>query len=492
MKEASPSLFYLRYQAARDDYLDCKRQTEKVLAETIVSTHSESYKNLNSSFKEINRRLAQRTLRMRLVDLLPAKLSNSLRARMEMRIFYRELWDGLRLFYFRERTESNVDSKINYHLRSLMEELKPHIRVVRKVNNPVKYGLDLREYLKLMFKFVNLHGGVSVSEWIHSSLMEALDIIPESIIRKGGFSKVVRTLGGVLTYVLTDLKSDTSDEIAQARLEKAAKGGFYYGMLYPLVDDIIDEQYFKGKQLKQFIEAIDHWITGDFLSFPDLETNNSVAYLKNCFKEFHRLYPYQEHPEFYKESFILHFAQIEDSNKSFDKNYDANSIYVPVIIKAAYSRMVAASLAEIQRPPQFAEKMLLEGLMLQLIDDFRDFPQDVKRGIWTPFTYYYSQRENGLINPFKLFFSVQVMILERWNDDQGFSILLGYRFAQALGKYKTNQDAWPLERFLKHFSTQSPLDKEILNMNSLSKEEYSLGSRIANRLNELAILEHQG
>jgi hypothetical protein len=243
-----------------------------------------------------------------------------------------------------------------------------------------------------------------LTEWIPRKLREAAAVIPSGILENGGIGKVFRVVSGVYLYALTDLKSDTPVEEARIRLELALKRGFYFGLLHPLADDLLDSaNHLSSEAKRELLRLMDYWIGGEF-SVPDTLTGYpSVKELKRCIRELYDLFTPDERREVILLSYFLHFAQIEDMRKDPSSTFPRESIYIPVMLKGAMTRLISCRFSGTKLSAGLTNDILETGLVFQLMDDFRDLQTDLEEGSFTPFTHYCLCQSARPVNPWLIY-----------------------------------------------------------------------------------------
>lgn len=347
-----------------------------------------------------------------------------------------EIKNIVRLFYFRERGKKTSLSEMNDYTR---EFLRRNNRNVFK--KPPLNGQPAKELINDLLKHRLVMPGNGPSEvfreWLPEQFERALQVIPEPILSEGGFGKGCRVMGGVFLYALTDLPLHASDQLIHDRISTALKGGFYYGMFYPLIDDMIDHAKVLSPEEKgELFNLLNHWIGGDFSCENTLKQYQSMCLLEEIFKDFHQLLPIENHRSLYLAAYALHFSQIEDAVKSFDKEYKWDDFYVSVILKAAYTRIVAAGIAGVPLDDAFISHMITTGMSFQLMDDFRDWVSDLEHKLLTPFTYHFHSpdRENQ-INPFSLYLATLKLYFQQFSNDPLLERLVMRRLAISIQRF---------------------------------------------------------
>jgi hypothetical protein len=158
---------------------------------------------------------------------------------------------------------------------------------------------------------------------------------------------------------------------------------------------------------------------------------------------------------------MLYLSQKEDGIKSFKNIYSDKDIYIPIIIKAAYTGIIAGLLAEIDINEDFTERVFSQGLEMQLVDDFRDYPHDLYHGQFTPFTYYASRENNKkMANPMLVFLGSLSKTIENHDNNKRVKYMLAKRFGHGIKKHvlKNGNDS------LDDFFTMFPLGSKKLEL----------------------------
>jgi len=253
-----------------------------------------------------------------------------------------------------------------------------------------------------------------LNQWIPQKIREATEIIPQDILRKGGIGKVFRVIAGVLLYAITDLESDTPVEEAINRTRLALQSGYYFGLLHPLVDDVLDSgNHLSQDDKKEVLRLMDYWIGGDFNMPNSLEHHKSVCALKQTLMELFELFPPEKRNEYIKLSYFLHFSQMQDLQKVPGCDYSLGDIYVPVLLKAACTRLISCWFSGTRLTQALSDEILETGLVLQLMDDFRDILIDLDEKSFTPFTHYFLCKSEKPVNPWMIYLHAIALFIER-------------------------------------------------------------------------------
>ena len=362
-----------------------------------------------------------------------------------------ELKHVLQIFYFRERGEKVSLREMNPYLREYLN--KDNIKIFNKPQFNGKAVLEqLNDLLIHRIKLPKSGPEEVIRSWLPQQFEKALNNIPKQILKEEGFGKVIRVMGGVFLFALSELKNNMSDKEVHDKIEIALKGGYYYGMFYPLIDDLLDNSHvFSSRQKIELMDLLNHWIIGDYSLKNVLKSNSSMKLLEEIFKEFHKLFPLEDNPQLYKAALMLHFSQLEDANKNFQTQYSIQDLFVPIIIKASYTRVVGAAISGTRIDNKLHKHMIETGLMYQLSDDFRDWGNDTKNKLFTPFTYYQYGPSKQPINPVSLFLSIYRVYFLKFESDPLFVKLMAKKLSVTIQRFndkntpkETQADFWKI------------------------------------------------
>lgn len=349
-----------------------------------------------------------------------------------------EIKHVLELFYYRERGEKVSLSDMNSYLREYLSS--DNLKIFKKPQFNGKTILEeLNDLLIHRIKLPKSGPDEVIKSWLPRQFEKDLKNIPKQILKEEGFGKVIRVMAGVFLFALSELNENMSDKEVHDKIEIALKGGYYYGMFYPLIDDILDNSHVLSSQQKiELVNLLDHWIIGDFSLENTLSSYPSMKLLEGILSKFHKLFPLQDNHQLYKAALMLHFSQVEDASKKFQTQYSIKDLYVPVIIKASYTRVLGTAISGTKISDQLHDHMIETGLIYQMMDDFRDWSSDTKNKLFTPFTYYLNGSSKQIINPFSLFLSANRVYFKKFNNDPLFVKLMSRRLSVSIQRFNDN------------------------------------------------------
>lgn len=309
----------------------------------------------------------------------------------------------IRFFFLRERREDVNFKDYNGYLKEFMK--KNRTKMVRPWRP--RNGIDFDEVVEEMTSRITPPWEAPhpvLNGWIPERIKEAASVIPPDILQKGGMGKIFRVISGVFLYTLTDLDDETPLEEAKRRVDIALKCGYYFGLLHPLVDDILDSaNHLTASDKMEVLRLMDHWIGGDFEVHSRLEGQRTMDTLKRTFQELFDLFPAGMRKELVMLSYFLHFSQAQDMQKLPGGDYSLNGIYVPVLLKAACTRLISCWFSGTRLSPELTNEILETGLVFQMMDDFRDMVEDHQENNFTPFTHYHHCKNSKPVNPWLIY-----------------------------------------------------------------------------------------
>jgi len=358
-----PPLFF----EAREDYERISRMARVHL----VNVYSDKMEN-EKSWRRVE-------------DALKAELRMILLRIYNKSDMEKEIRDSVWMFYNRERGERRDPEDFNLYVRTFLDKHTPQFKHFFDRRKPQ----DFKEAFQTFIERITppWPGPYPVLEgWLWDQCNRAISNLPAEVCGDGGISKILRVTMGTFLFALTDLADDTSEEAARERIDFSYKTGFFYGYLHPLVDDLLDSSlHLTDADKKQMVQALNYWIGGDYEYGAEYSSNPVMAELLYCLKSLFGLFPESARPMARKLLYLLHFSQADDSNHFDGTHLSWPDFYVPVVIKASLSRILADHYSG-----RFLDSIdtipVDTGLILQLMDDIRDFKSDLQHSVVTGFT----------------------------------------------------------------------------------------------------------
>lgn len=243
-----------------------------------------------------------------------------------------------------------------------------------------------------------------------------LDVLPDEVLLQSGFAKMVKVLLGMIAHSAISIPSGSSCEEINNILLKSVKLGYYWGVTYPLLDDVIDSNVLSKKELTLLKEIVHNIFSKESISVDEnLFTKPYLNELIFCLFSLREVMPYNEHKLTYKLMQMAHHAQNEDSELSLCNSYNEETLYSLIILKAALVRIATASISGVKIDSNFIKNIFIMALYNQEEDDFQDFFEDIAARRPTPFTFYI--RNRLIENPITIFFSYSSFIISLSEND---------------------------------------------------------------------------
>lgn len=374
---------------------------------------------------------------------------------------YMNLWKAVQntvlYFYFHDRGENVSYKKIHNNLKIISSNFWKTYLLRDSIIHKNPYDYSIEDHIDIWADITKILVSKECSDWLKVKLDHSIRIIPHDIINEGGFGKVLRTIGGVMLFCISNLPEDMEEKDIKSAVFRSVKAGYYFGMMYPLIDDLLDSKKVLSQEEKiKFNKCISDFVAGNLTLNKDHMNLPLITEVKKCFQGLIDTLPKDLVKEAFNALHMLYLSQKEDGIKSFEGNYSDKDIYIPIIIKAAYTRIVAAILAKIKISEVFRERIFSQGLEMQLVDDFRDFPEDYANEQFTPFTYYISGKNNKKIaNPMLVFLGSLDNTINNFNNSAQVKKMLAKRFSHGIKKHVINNGDTDLSSFFSMFSTGS-------------------------------------
>lgn len=275
------------------------------------------------------------------------------------------------------------------------------------------YGFDLKP--PYYFEFDN---NEEEFNWIAEKIKNVCDILPTKILLEGGLQKIIRVMIAHVIFALNSLDETLTIPEIDNVIFQAIQSGFYYGLSYPLIDDISDSPEY----LDDFMRGKMEYLVSEGLSGSPIERSlipeNDIAHtILSIFDNLQKLYPREKNVFLWDSFYVLYQAQIKD-RKDINKRYNDEDVYIPIIIKAAFSRIITGAFTR-NISIDFVKNTFLTALIAQLTDDLRDHNHDKKINQFTPFTW--KSRSSKNYDPFEIYIAAAVYLNKSHGDGSGAS-----------------------------------------------------------------------
>ena len=314
--------------------------------------------------------------------------------------------------YMRDLGKDLSQSKVQESVQRTVCQLK------EKITSQQKDIPDLEIVnLSWLYRKAQESGVESTFLWLLGKLKMVAAHIPPEMNTDQSQRKLIKIIVGVLMYELEDINEHTPVDERTRRIDQAIRLGYAYGLTYPFIDDLLDARILSSDDAKRYSDFIRKTLlTGvipplenvweakniHLITFIHMELSEAFLYIQahqnsSSVKQFHRY------------AYIFFQSQEADRNKSLSYAHYTNAeVYVPVILKAAFSRLMVRSILRINQDDGAEKRIFYYGLYNQLADDFTDIFEDMENQVVTPYTYYltYHKERPDIINPFQFYWIV--------------------------------------------------------------------------------------
>lgn len=280
--------------------------------------------------------------------------------------------------------------------------------------------------MESLFRLAQKEGIESSFIWLIEKVKNIQQVIPDGLDASEARRKLLKLIAGVLMHQLDHLPKDVTPDERREALDESIRLGYAYGLTYPFIDDLLDSDLLTAVEKKQYsafirstlvtgeVPDMTQW-TGshpDFIGFIHTELKAGFEYIKEKQPEALR-------NRFFEEAYVFFEAQERDRLKTLDNpHYRNEEIFVPIILKSAFSRLIVRSIIGAPVDDGFHDRTFYYGIYNQLADDFTDMFMDLEAGAVTPYTYYltYHEKRKDLLNPFELYWTVVTYLLHHVYD----------------------------------------------------------------------------
>lgn len=246
----------------------------------------------------------------------------------------------------------------------------------------------------LAYRWSKNHQGESAFIWLSARVYRLKQTLPDSMSEHQGIRKLLKVVAGVLLNAWQNQGDD-------ADFDQAIRLGYYYGLTYPLIDDLQDSQVLTPQQKQSFDFALEQSILLGTVSYPSDES----PWLQYVFGElsegFHYIKQQQgDHFETFLDQAYIFFK----SQQQVPECETDDSVWLAMINKSSRSRILADSL--ISNEIKLGNYQYF-GLFNQLHDDLKDVELDYKDSNLTPYValIYQNKLYNG-VHPYQVYWAL--------------------------------------------------------------------------------------
>ncbi|MFJ5622876.1 polyprenyl synthetase family protein [Peribacillus loiseleuriae] len=298
-------------------------------------------------------------------------------------------------------------------VRRVVDSLKTHLTHSTATDRGAKTEMFS---MAGVYRKAQKEGIESAMIWVMDKLKTVSSNIPKGMDAEQAQRKLIKIMAGVIMHVVDEMGEEISPEERTQKLDEAIRLGYFYGLTYPFIDDLLDANVLSQKEKRQYSDLIRiTLITGSVPELGDWTGKNSdlIRYIHSELRDAFEYMKAYQRPEtrksFFEQSYVFFHSQEVDRVKDLSNaNYTNEELYIPIILKSSSSRLIVRSVISASWDEGFDNRTFFYGIYNQLADDFADMFDDMKDGAVTPYTYYmkYHDKRPDLINPFELYWTV--------------------------------------------------------------------------------------
>jgi hypothetical protein len=284
-------------------------------------------------------------------------------------------------------------------------------------------------------------------EWLFDHVTEVIATVPETLLSRGVFGKICRSLFGVLAFKISHLPEDLSQARLDEEIFESVQAGFHFGRTY-LFDEIMDLDGFPREERNRFFGAVMDQLSGKPVADPP--SDPSARLVLESLQAFPTLFGEAHARSIYHAYLALAHSQIQDARKSFAAAYSEEEVYAPLMVKSAYTRILPALLGRLRITSDFLAHSYLVALPNQLIDDLRDLSDDQAASAFTPYTYFVRAGSGNpdFRHPLSVYLHALDFVARKLGGDPEIRRLWISRFVSALRVFEFKGGRGALSRFL--------------------------------------------
>ncbi|WP_062109732.1 polyprenyl synthetase family protein [Bacillus niameyensis] len=323
-----------------------------------------------------------------------------------------------------------------------------------------------QDYLSMagLYRIAQKEAIESTIIWLIGKLRTVTANIPDKMDAEESKRKLIKVIAGVVMQIVEEMEEGISASERAKKLDKAIRLGYSYGLTYAFIDDLLDSNVLSAQEKRRYSDLIrSSLITGVVPEFGEWTSENMElmqfvhSELKSAF-EYIKAQP-EVNQHFFEQSYVFFQSQeIDRAKKLTDPHYTNEELYLPVILKSSYSRLIVRSLINTPQDKEADDRIFFYGLYNQLADDFADMFDDLQEGRVTPYTYYlqYQNERSDLLNPFELYLAViSHLIHDVYHSNEKTREVILARLINGLRRYKERVGAKEYNEVMRQFATRN-------------------------------------
>lgn len=370
--------------------------------------------------------------------------------------------------YMRDLGRTLDDATTKTSIQNAINRIKENFQNAKEKN-----GESQELNMLWLYKKAKAFGVETTFIWLLEKLNKVEQNIPKQMDAEQARRKLLKLIVGVLMHEMDRIREAPCKKERTKIVEKSIRLGYAYGLTYPFIDDLLDAKILSESEEELYSSFIRQTLlTGEVAPFEGWHGENKAfiqfvySELSEAFEYMHNHQTAQNQSNFLTYAYIFFKAQEQDRKKDL-KNpaYTNEEIYIPIILKAAYSRLIIRSIIQAPKDEDIEKRIFYYGLYNQLADDFTDMFEDMKNESVTPYTYYmqYKQVRPDLINPFELYWVVvSYLIHEVYASDTHTCEIILCRIINGLKRFKTRMGKEKYEEIMQTFALSDPSLAEII------------------------------
>ncbi|MDD2233771.1 MAG: polyprenyl synthetase family protein [Desulfitobacteriaceae bacterium] len=358
-------------------------------------------------------------------------------------------------YIFMRDMGKELDSPLTQaHIRQAVDSIKDQLLRLVSANKA-----DKAQEISLVkwYRKAQEEGVESTMLWLMDKLKTMSNYLPQEMDAENAQRKLFKIIASVLMHAIEEIGNKTSPEVKSRKIEEAIRLGYSYGLTYWLIDDLLGSNVLFPDEKIEYSDLIrTTLITGYVPELREWAGKHAelIHHIQSELRDFFEYIKANQPPDalrlFVEQAYVFFHSQEVDRMKDLScPNYSNEDLYIPIILKSSYSRLIARSVIGATEDDGFVNRIFYYGIYNQLADDFADMFEDIKEGTVTPYTYYmkYHNLRPDLINPFELYWTVICNLIHNvyHSDNKTCEVILDRtfnelkRFKERIGTEKYNE-----------------------------------------------------
>ncbi|MGZ7441331.1 polyprenyl synthetase family protein [Paenibacillus sp. TH7-28] len=365
--------------------------------------------------------------------------------------------------YLRDLGKDLNEPRTLKRVEHFLADLKKHLlRPAESAEGNLPELISLRSF----YRWAQQEDVEDTAIWLIDKLKSVSIHLPKEMNAEEAQRKLIKIILGVVLHALDEISEEAPAAKRAQTLEAAIKSGYYYGLTYPFIDDLLDSAALNADEKEHYSRMIRAALISGTVPEPGEWSGGQRELMRYVYTELREAYEYIKNRQpaeaqrtFFDQSYVFFHAQHVDRVKELaHADYTNEELYLPIILKSSSSRLIVRSVIGAPQDEGFDRRVFYYGLYNQLADDFADLSEDLERGAVTPYTYFYKYRHQrpDLINPFELYWAVIFHLIHHvYRSDAAVREILLDRAINGLKRYRKRAGAKKYNEVMGVFSTGS-------------------------------------